>query len=1199
MQLRTARRGPRSGRQFWGCVRYPKCKGLVPTDGDPLAARPGAPEARLPQGTFPVVLSAAPRHVEGQTAFFQAVGFPASLLDGIRDAEIDRATVRSISQWRLDFPLPSVDRPRREERDLILAVAETILTRGATPLCSVALEQALGQMSAGPVEPDDLVEALQTVATWPTCRFLPVSYESHEEQLLGDWVRGLCTTEDLPWTLMPQIELASLASTLDPSRAQRGDLLLLHARTVPVLVEVDGLEHEAHQARDEERDRALAASGVRVVRIATAEITRNEGPGLDELGAALRQVGTDHRPETALGHGLRWCKFVHQVQLALLTALRGGWLDVDARMRIGVDIPRALADDPQGASYVERGANDLLELLSRLARLYGRAPVRGQLEITVVNRRDFRGTLDVVIGAADGSVDDVPSGLAPAQFLVSDLAFPAELRAPLTAAIPTKLTAPLREDARWFLQYLFRKDDFWDGQWETVGRTLRGEDSVVLLPTGGGKSIAFQLAALLLPGRCIVVDPIISLIDDQIDNLASVGVDRCVGITSQLHASERERALQEFRTGHYLFCYVAPERFQSISFREALRTLTTHTPINLVVIDEAHCVSEWGHDFRTAYLNLGRIAREYCASQGAVPPLIALTGTASRVVLKDVQWELGIRAFDGIITPKNFDRPELHFSVIPCRSIEKIGRVEGFLGRLPGDFAVDRSRFFRPSGSRTHAGLVFCPHVDGPYGVVEIGSELARRLGTQVDIYSGGPPNSVDRDTWDVRKRRVALQYKRNRTSILACTKAFGMGIDKPNIRYTLHVGLPGSIESFYQEAGRAGRDRRRAECGIVLSNDDALRSQRLLSPEVPLEEVAEVVEKTERGDEDDIVRALWFHVRAFRGEDADLDDITRMCDTIGDLGTRRLTNISWDKWPHEKGRGDDRKQRAEKALHRLVVIGVVEDYTIDYSAHEFGVRLTGASQQEIATRLGQYTGAYQRRLGEKLDREILTLRPMWHRQLVLAAAQSLISFIYEHVELARRRALNEMLQAANRAAKGEDLRRRILDYLQQSEWDERLDQLRGSRLGGVDALSPILDDLVSPNDAASLRGAAARLLGSYPDVPGLLFVRAVAEVLCTDADPAVVDENLGAAVRFGFGKYGLGTAELAAAIGQMVWRAGEKEGAASTLLQASIRAAESNRSFIRELLREVPIEHSAVLAAWLNQQLAAHCSAMMMARRE
>ena len=255
------------------------------------------------------------------------------------------------------------------------------------------------------------------------------------------------------------------------------------------------------------------------------------------------------------------------------------------------------------------------------------------------------------------------------------------IAAPFEASSRPQNIRPSREVTEWFLAYVFRKDGFWKGQWETVERTLNGKDSVVLLPTGGGKSIAFQLAALLLPGRCIVVDPILSLIDDQIDNLHRVGVDRCVAITSQITSQEeRELQLQAFSSGHYMFCYVAPERFQISRFRDYLMTLTVSTPVSLIAVDEAHCVSEWGHDFRTAYLNLGRTAREYCASGGQAPPLVALTGTASKIVLKDVQRELGITDIDAIITPKSFDRPELQFSVLTCKSSEK--RFFGFVKYL-------------------------------------------------------------------------------------------------------------------------------------------------------------------------------------------------------------------------------------------------------------------------------------------------------------------------------------------------------------------------------------------------------------------------------------------------------------------------------------------------------------------------------------
>jgi len=443
-----------------------------------------------------------------------------------------------------------------------------------------------------------------------------------------------------------------------------------------------------------------------------------------------------------------------------------------------------------GYHLVTLAVSELRELLARVARLHGRH-LAGQTRVALIEPGGSDGELDLLIGPGDGRADAVrtPAGLP--QFLISDVAFPGAIQAPLTATEPSYTKTPQREDALWFLRYLFRKQDFWEGQWETIERSLRGEDSVVLLPTGAGKSIAFQLAALLLPGRCIVVDPIVSLIEDQIDNLGCYGIDRAVGITSQLGTEDREQALRALQSGHYLFCYVAPERFQMVPFREALRALTTNTPVSLVAIDEAHCVSEWGHDFRTAYLNLGRIAREYCTSAAVTPPLVALTGTASKIVLKDVQRELGITTFDAIITPSTFDRPELRYTVLTAPSEEKARRVQGFLERLPTVFGVDRGRFFQPAGVRTYAGLIFCPHVNGPYGVVEQARMLTKSLGAKVDVYSGEPPHGVPEDVWQAQKRRITHDFKRNKTTLLVCTKAFGMGIDKPDIRHTVHQHPP------------------------------------------------------------------------------------------------------------------------------------------------------------------------------------------------------------------------------------------------------------------------------------------------------------------------------------------------------------------------------------------------------------------------
>jgi ATP-dependent DNA helicase RecQ len=177
-------------------------------------------------------------------------------------------------------------------------------------------------------------------------------------------------------------------------------------------------------------------------------------------------------------------------------------------------------------------------------------------------------------------------------------------------------------------------------------------------------------------------------------------------------------------------------------------------------------------------------------------------------------------------------------TILKCQAEFKSRLVLGFLNRMPFEFGMSRSSFFQPAGDKTASGLVFCPFVNYEYGVLQNAEELSKALGIPVTFYSGSPPRGFENGRWNKVRQATAARFKRNQDPLMVCTKAYGMGIDKPNVRYTVHLNLPESIESFYQEAGRAGRDKQRAECAIVVSNDHPRRSERLLSPNTTLEEL-------------------------------------------------------------------------------------------------------------------------------------------------------------------------------------------------------------------------------------------------------------------------------------------------------------------------------------------------------------------------
>ncbi|KAA6335142.1 ATP-dependent DNA helicase RecQ [termite gut metagenome] len=491
----------------------------------------------------------------------------------------------------------------------------------------------------------------------------------------------------------------------------------------------------------------------------------------------------------------------------------------------------------------------------------------------------------------------------------------------------------------YFLQNIFRKTNFREGQLPILNRALQGKSVIGLLPTGGGKSLTYQLASLLQPGVTMVIDPIKSLMQDQYDNLIKNGIDCCNFINSKLTREERIIATNQVAESKVIFAFVSPERLQIEDFRTSLKEMhKKEVYFSYCVIDEVHCVSEWGHDFRISYLSLGKNAIEHCkAKNKKYIPIFGLTATASFDVLSDVERELSGNGLvdigtDAIVRFENTNRTELQYQIISVDT--DFGRDENFkiiltdrteiqlpIQPIKGDvkqqialtkqsillnvvdvipenifalnnnsdrivqwtkekFSIEESllptikienfevnTFFNPSEINNRSiykngGIVFCPHRNHLFGVTDkftfdkyaenihdehgnithrwgdfvldnngkkvklppekwkgVADVLTRKGNFNVGVFMGSSDEEetvgkeIETESFDNQRKFIESEQ-----NLMVATKAFGMGIDKPNVRFTIHFNIPASIESFVQEAGRAGRDRKIALSTILFN---------------------------------------------------------------------------------------------------------------------------------------------------------------------------------------------------------------------------------------------------------------------------------------------------------------------------------------------------------------------------------------------
>ena len=488
------------------------------------------------------------------------------------------------------------------------------------------------------------------------------------------------------------------------------------------------------------------------------------------------------------------------------------------------------------------------------------------------------------------------------------------------------------------------------GQADGVAALLAGRDLSLALPTGGGKSLVFQLAGLLRPGTALIVAPLRALLRDQARRLVEAGIGR-VGLLVGDDPESTRRGLGELAEGRLSFALAAPERLDSASFRRALRGAAETRGISFIAVDEAHCAARRGHDWRPAYRAFGSRLRDWTSMEGEAPPVAALSGGSSAAALSEAGRVLGL------VSPETIragaPRENLEFFVRKGKEFDHSARLRELLTRV-----IPEGRF--------GPGLVFCPRVDGPLGASEIARDLIWSEGIDAAAYTGRPPAGEDAAGWEAAKKKAAGDFLTGRRGLLCATRAFGLGVDRADVRFTVHLGLPPSLEEFFQQAGRAGRDGAHAGCWLLLSVRSERRARRWAR--LPLESLRREIRALKPDRRDDVSRAYAFHLAAFPGREAERRDAELALMSLGD------TRTPGDVHAGLPGVDDGALTRA---LLRLEETGAVSLEA--RAAHGWRVRRAGG----------------------------------WSARNVLAAAEEGIARDYEAVEPSRRASLAELVELA------------------------------------------------------------------------------------------------------------------------------------------------------------------------------------------
>jgi ATP-dependent DNA helicase RecQ len=920
-----------------------------------------------------------------------------------------------------------------------------------------------------------------------------------------------------------------------------------------LVIEIDGAQHTdtLQSYKDRKRDNYLKNIGVETIRISTDKLkTSNYHEELNCIIRRLNQYPALLSQYSKFASALPTAEEIRykliptavmRFQILLIELLLNGRLSFDKKWKFHIvnndfgiiSNESLIVDNNTRRNFADIAIEDLWLWLGNLYRLkYKKALKVPGFETKIEKDNSSLSSTDINIDFSLFKRYTDENQISPHTLFVrtdyfDDYRIKNYFKTSTCKSINYQINDDDKPVLRFFLQNIFGKEDFRDGQFPIIANAMNLNDTIGLLPTGGGKSLCYQMPCLLQPSVNFVVCPITSLMRDQCDNMKDVLITNVAYISGDLEAKEKEKVLSGFATGKYLFIWISPERFQVKEFRQSIGRVLNEYNITYAVIDEVHCLSEWGHDFRTSYLNLTKTIEELSPKdnygEGAIK-FLGLTATASVNVLKDIRVEFSRKKRrledENIKSLLDYSRKELYFEVVDDKG-EKYGKLKQL---------IEKEGFV--DGKEKKSAIVFTPVVNGDKGCYNVSKKLNIDFPGASEFFSGKSPTDggltlfSPEKVYAKYKKEVQDKFKNSEFPIMVATKAFGMGIDNQNIYYTFHYGFPSSVESWYQEAGRAGRwnknrkENEVAKCYLLYTPQNKNTrdlTDRIFDVNTTISQIDEIQKKlkgpakkdgsSNTFDVSDLNTQLFFLTSGRLDIKEDYDRILSVIENF--FKPNQSCTITYGEIQNQEtdaAESDNdvklNPEAFEKILYRLMLLGIVKDWTRDFKTG-FEVDFLNFDDHSVMAAVKEYVSKYDTELdvvGAIQSMRVPEVTTLWGKSIWF-----LLSWIFNNIFSSRKQSLKDVMEWCDTYTTSEALKERIDNYFRFTGPIFILQHISENPRDYVKWFEVFYKGkdkkLINDDEFTKRRDGLSRFLESYHNNTGLNFVSGIVRLRLNDYD--------------------------------------------------------------------------------------------------